>query len=101
VDQREKLDEIRTPNIPKITVIGRSTGRSITLPVQFVHEENKILLLSFMGKKTSWYANLVKDPTITIDVGGTKLKGKAELSTDSAMLASVVENSGPSTARAT
>ena len=56
-----------------------------------MHEENKILLLPFMGKKTSWYANLTKHPGITIDIRGTRLKGNAELSTDSAMLASVVE----------
>ena len=91
MNQREKLDAIRTANIAKITVIGRRTGRSITLPVQFVHEDNKILLLPFMGKKTGWYANLTKNPAITIDIRGTQLKGNAELSTDSAMLASVVE----------
>jgi len=85
------LDALRTANIAKITVIGRRTGRSITLPVQFVHEENKILLLPFMGRKTSWYANLTKHPAITIEIRGTKLKGNAELSTDGAMLASVVE----------
>ena len=72
-------------------MIGRRTGRSITLPVQFVYEENKILLLPFMGKKTGWYANLAKHPEITIEIRGTKLKGNAELSTDNAMLASVVE----------
>ena len=44
-----------------------------------------------MGKKTSWYANLTKHPAITIDIRGTKLKGNAELSTDSATLASVIE----------
>jgi len=44
-----------------------------------------------MGRKTSWYANLKKHSAITIDIGGTKLKGNAELSTDSAVLANVVE----------
>jgi deazaflavin-dependent oxidoreductase (nitroreductase family) len=91
VNQREELDLVRTANIANITVIGRRTGRSITLPVQFVHEENKILLLPFMGKKTGWYANLTKNPAIAIEIKGTKLKGNAELSTDGAMLARVVE----------
>ena len=85
------MNPVRTANIAKITVVGRRTGRSITLPVQFVHEGNKILLLPFMGKKTSWYANLTKHPAITIDIRGTQLKGNAELSTDGALLAAVVE----------
>jgi deazaflavin-dependent oxidoreductase (nitroreductase family) len=85
------LDVIRTAKIASITVIGRRTGRSITLPVQFVHQDNKILLLPFMGKKTGWYANLTKNPAITIEIRGTRLKGNAELSTDSAKLAGVVE----------
>jgi deazaflavin-dependent oxidoreductase (nitroreductase family) len=83
--------DLRTANIARITVVGRRTGRSITLPVQFVHEGNKILLLPFMGKKTGWYANLTENPAITIEIRGTKLKGNAELTTDRAMLASVVE----------
>jgi deazaflavin-dependent oxidoreductase (nitroreductase family) len=78
MNQREKLDAIRTANIAKITVIGRKTGRSIALPVQFVHEENKILLLPFIGKKTSWYANLTKNPAITIDIGGNETEGKSK-----------------------
>ena len=36
----------------KITVIGRSTGRTITLPVWFVHEADTISLLPVNGAST-------------------------------------------------
>jgi deazaflavin-dependent oxidoreductase (nitroreductase family) len=75
----------------KITVIGRKTGRSITVPVQFVHEKGKIFLLPFMGKSTNWYSNLAKNPGITITIKNTKLQGKAKLSTDEDSLRNVIE----------
>ena len=86
-----KLDSLRNASIAKITVIGRKTGKSISLPVQFVFDEETILLIPFMGRKTSWYSNLTKNPEITIDIGGTKLKGNAEPSTDRATLTGVIE----------
>ena len=74
----------------KITVVGRKTGKSITVPVQFVHEKDKILLLPFMGKNTNWYSNLAKNPRITITINKAKLQGNAKLSTDQATLRNVV-----------
>src|SRR5437667_2448063 len=53
----------------KITVIGRNTGRTITLPVWFVHEDDELWLLPVHGSKTQWYQNLLKNSTITIKAG--------------------------------
>ena len=49
-----------------ITVIGRRTGRSITIPVWFVFEENTLWLLPVSGSRTQWYRNLKKNRAITI-----------------------------------
>ena len=59
----EKAKEI------KISVIGRNTGKTITLPVWFVHEKDTLWLLPVNGSKTQWYQNLLKNPAITIKVG--------------------------------
>jgi deazaflavin-dependent oxidoreductase (nitroreductase family) len=59
----EKTKEI------KISVIGRNTGKPITLPVWFVHENDTLWLLPVSGSKTQWYQNLRKNPTITIKAG--------------------------------
>ena len=53
----------------KISVIGRHTGRTITVPVWFVIEHDALYLLPVHGSKTQWYRNLLMNPTITIQVG--------------------------------
>src|ERR1051326_7517438 len=53
----------------EITVVGRNTGKSISLPVWFVHDDDTLWLLPVSGSKTQWYQNLLKNPTITIEVG--------------------------------
>ena len=53
----------------KISVFGRNSGLTITLPVWFVHEDDTLWLLPVHGSKTQWYQNLLKNPTITIKVG--------------------------------
>ena len=88
---KQEKDAFQSCKIAKITVTGRKSGKNITLPVQFVYEDNKILLLPFMGKSTSWYANLKKNPSIIISINKTRIQGKATLSTDPAALKSTVE----------
>ena len=62
-------DALKKAKQIKISVIGRNTGRTITLPVWFVSDENALYLLPVNGSKTQWYQNLLKNPTITIKVG--------------------------------
>jgi len=44
----------------KISVIGRSSGRTISIPVWFVFEGNKLYLLPVQGSETQWYKNLLR-----------------------------------------
>ncbi len=55
-----------------ITVIGRRSGRAITVPVWFVFEENALWLLPVYGSETQWYRNLRADPAITIRAGSER-----------------------------
>jgi deazaflavin-dependent oxidoreductase (nitroreductase family) len=53
----------------KITVIGRRTGRSITIPVWFVCDDKALWLLPVYGARTQWFRNLEKNRAITIQAG--------------------------------
>ncbi|PYS32224.1 MAG: DUF2255 domain-containing protein [Acidobacteria bacterium] len=71
-------DALKKAKQIKISVIGRNTGRTITLPVWFVSDENALYLLPVNGSTTQWYQNLLKIPTITIKVGKEQRTFKAQ-----------------------
>jgi len=62
-----------------ITVIGRRTGRSITIPVWFVSDDKALWLLPVTGSRTQWYRNLEKNRTITIQAGSEQRDLRARL----------------------
>ena len=74
-----------------IRVVGRKSGQSISNPVWFVWDENKLYLLPVQGSDTQWYKNVVKNPSIRIDAGGAEAEFKPTLVTDRKQVASVVE----------
>src|SRR5437879_3560720 len=65
-----------------ITVRGRKSGKSITLPIWFVHEPGKLQLLPVQGSKTNWYRNLRKHSSIEVQAEKLKSTGKARLIED-------------------
>ena len=56
----------------KITVIGRKSGRTISIPVWFVLEDTKLYLLPVQGSDTQWYKNVLQNPSIRIRAGSTE-----------------------------
>jgi deazaflavin-dependent oxidoreductase (nitroreductase family) len=62
-----------------ITVIGRHSGRRITIPVWFVCERNALWLLPVYGSKTQWYRNLQQNRAISIRVGSLQRDLRARL----------------------
>jgi hypothetical protein len=50
----------------KLGVIGRKSGRTISIPVWFVLEEKKLYLLPVRGSDTEWYKNILHNPQIRI-----------------------------------
>ena len=75
----------------KITVTGRTSGRSISIPVWFVFEDPTLYLLPVYGSDTQWYKNVLKNPKIGIDARGAEAELKAVPITDAAQVSSVVE----------
>jgi hypothetical protein len=61
----------------KISVVGRKSGRRISIPVWFVLEGEKLDLLPVAGSETQWYKNMLENPTIGIDARGAEAEFRA------------------------
>jgi len=74
-----------------ISVTGRKSGRSISIPIWFVSEDDKLYLLPVKGSDTQWYMNVLKNPMMRIDARGADAEVKVVPVTDAAGVSSVVE----------
>jgi deazaflavin-dependent oxidoreductase (nitroreductase family) len=83
---KERLSRSREINI---SVIGRKTGRTITIPVWFVLEDEKLYLLPVQGSDTQWYKNVLSNPLIRIEARGANAEFNAVPSTDATQVSSV------------
>ena len=77
--------------IIEITVTGRTSGRSLSYPVWFALEGEKLYLLPVKGSDTDWYKNLRKTPTIRLEARGKTFTTSARLLTDEAEIGKVLE----------
>ncbi len=77
--------------IIEITVTGRMSGRSLSYPVWFALEGEKLYLIPVRGSDTEWYKNLRKTPTIRLEARGKTFTTSARLLTDQAQLGKVLE----------
>ena len=74
-----------------ITVTGRKSGRSISIPVWFVSDDEKLYLLPVSGSDTQWFKNVLKKPSIRIQAGDAKAELKVVPVSDAPLVSSVVE----------
>ena len=74
----------------KITVTGRNSGRAISIPVWFVLDHENLYLLPVQGSETQWYKNVLKNPSLQIEAGGTA-EFKVIPVTDAKQVSSVVD----------
>ena len=75
----------------EITVTGRTSGRSLTYPVWFALEGDKLYLIPVKGSDTEWYKNLRKRPSIRLEARGKTFTTSARLLTDQAQIGEVLE----------
>ncbi len=75
----------------KLSVIGRKSGKTISNPVWFVLEGEKLFLLPVHGSDRQWYRNVLKNPSIRIDARGTEAEFRAVPITDAKTVKSVIE----------
>ena len=75
----------------KISVIGRKSGETISIPVWFVLEGEKLYLLPVQGSETQWFKNVLKNPAIRVDARGVEAGFHAVPVTDAKAVNSVRE----------
>ena len=75
----------------KISVIGRKSGQTISVPVWFVLEGENLYLLPVQGSDTQWYKNVLKNPPIRIDARGAEAQFGAKPITEAKAVKAVVE----------
>jgi hypothetical protein len=85
---RERLSRYRQI---KLSVIGRNSGKTITNPVSFVTEGDKLYLLPVHGSDTQGYQNVLKNPQIRIDARGSEAELRTKPITKPDAVKSVIE----------
>ncbi len=84
---KERLERYRQI---KISVIGRKSGRRISIPVWFVLEGDTLCLLPVTGSETQWYKNVLENPTIGIDARDAAAEFRAKAVTEAKAVKAVV-----------
>ena len=74
-----------------LTVIGRKSQRTISLPVWFVHEGDILYLLPVKGSDSDWYKNIVHTPSMTLSTKGAQISATVKPITDPNQVREVVE----------
>jgi hypothetical protein len=74
-----------------IEVTGPTSGRTLSIPVWFALDSEKLHLLPARGSDTQWYRNLLKNPSIRIVAGGANAECRAVPVTDPQAVSSVIE----------
>lgn len=85
------IDRLSRSREINITVIGRKSGRTISIPVWFALEDDKLYLLPVQGSDTQWYKNVLKNPAIRITAGSAEAEVQVHPVNGAAPVRSVVE----------
>jgi deazaflavin-dependent oxidoreductase (nitroreductase family) len=89
--QNDLKDRLARSREIHISVIGRKSGRTISIPVWFAFEDDKLYLVPVQGSDTQWYKNVLKSPAMRIDARGAEAEVEAVPVTKPAEVSSVVE----------
>jgi len=84
-------DQLHRHREIEITVTGRKSGRSISIPVWFVSEDDTLYLLPVQGSDTQWYKNVLKKPSIGVKAGNAEAELKVVPVSDAKQVSPVVE----------
>jgi deazaflavin-dependent oxidoreductase (nitroreductase family) len=87
-DLKARLARYREINI---SVVGRKSGKTISIPVWFALEDETLYLLPVQGSETQWYKNVLKNPSLRIDARGVEASLRATTVTDTKAVKSVIE----------
>ena len=90
-----KIDDLKThlsrTREINISVTGRKSGRTISIPVWFVLDGDRVLLLPVSGSDTQWYKNVRKNLSLRVSSGGANTELTAAAITGSEEVAAVAD----------
>jgi len=75
----------------QISVTGRKSGKTITIPVWFVLDGETLYLLPVQGSDTQWFKNVRKNPQVRISARGKVAEFRASPVRSAKRVSSVVE----------
>jgi deazaflavin-dependent oxidoreductase (nitroreductase family) len=75
----------------ELTVIGRTSGREISIPVWFVRDGDKLYLVPVKGSDSDWYKNVLKTPTIRLAAETAQLEATVTPTSDTAKVELVLD----------
>ncbi len=74
-----------------ISVTGRKSGRTISLPIWFVFDNDTLSLLPVKGSDTQWYKNVLHNPLMRIEAAGAMAKANTVAVTKPKQVTGVIE----------
>jgi deazaflavin-dependent oxidoreductase (nitroreductase family) len=90
IPKRNEIKERLSREI-NLSVTGRKSGKTISMPVWFVLEEDKLYLIPVRGSDSHWYRNVLMNPEIRIDARGADAGFRAVPITDAKTVKSVID----------
>jgi deazaflavin-dependent oxidoreductase (nitroreductase family) len=75
---KDSVKELSRHRQIKLSVTGRKSGKTISMPVWFVLEDDTLYLLPVRGSDTHWYQNVLQNPSLRIDTRGTEAEVRAQ-----------------------
>ena len=87
-DLRDRLFRYREI---KISVTGRKSGSTISRPIWFIWDDERLYLLPVQGSDTQWYKNALQEPLIRIAAQDAEGDFTAVPIKDAKQVSSVVE----------
>jgi hypothetical protein len=79
---RSPLHGFISSNIMLLTCTGRKSGKAITVPVSYVHENDALLVIS--RRNRSWWRNLMGGAPVTLRLCGRNVAGVGKAIVDEA-----------------
>jgi len=70
-----------------LTTRGRSTGREHTVPLLYLRDGDRLVVIASYGgrdRHPEWYLNLVAEPLVAVQVGGERSSYRARPATEGA-----------------
>jgi deazaflavin-dependent oxidoreductase (nitroreductase family) len=74
---RSPFYKLMSASVLLITVRGRKSGRTYTLPVNYVQDGKTIYILPGMPEKKTWWRNLRGGAPVTLTLNGKSVNGSA------------------------